>query len=102
MNEIKQYKINDVVYEIEYHYTDDTQRNKHITNTEVRLTRVSLEMARRFFEMRILDDFRLLIELQEYEKLTGKLPELPFDFNNFRIGMINDKKDKTNEMEQER
>ena len=87
MNEVKQYNINGVVYEVVYHYKDDTQRNKHITNTEVRYTRVSLEMARRFFEMELLDHFKMLVEIQEYEKITGELPEIPFDFNNFKIGL---------------
>ena len=71
MNEVKQYNINGIVYEVEYHYKDDTQRNKHITNTEVRFTRVSLEMARRFFEMELLDHFKMLVEILEYEKITG-------------------------------
>lgn len=87
MNEVKQYNINGIVYEVEYHYKDDTQRNKHITNTEVRFTRVSLEMARRFFEMELLDHFKMLVEIQEYEKITGDLPDIPFDFNKFKIGL---------------
>lgn len=91
MTELKQYFINGVVYEVEYHYKDDTQRNKHITNTEVRFTRVSLEMARRFFEMELLDSFKMLVEIQEYEKITGNLPIYLFDISKFKIGIINER-----------
>lgn len=71
MKSIRNYKF----VTVEYHFDSDIQQNRFFDNVEIRFLIISKEMKRRF-NLTINDDFKFIIELQEYEKLTNRKPKI--------------------------
>ena len=84
----KEYNLLNSTLKIDFHFDDESLFNRWITQTQVRYIRILGEYGQLYKQFGILIDLELIIDVQEYEKITKN----KIDISNIKGGLYDSKK----------